>query len=294
MYNKIFTKILDSSIWLEDDKTRLVWVTMIACMDEDGFCQMASIANLSRRAAVPLEDAKRAIEILERPDPDSSDPDNEGRRIERVPGGWMILNARKYAEQVSREEIKRKNRERVARFREKHGHVTPNSLQSAECNASVMERNDSVMQSDTDTDTDLKTNVEDFFDGDGDRSPEDLNLTPAAKPSSKLEKRAERESVKRVFGYFLERTNRSEKQYVLTPFRMQKGLAALEECKRRCGDDLQKAETAMGLAVDGLAENRFMMGENERRRPYTDWVDHLYKNVETIEKRWQDAGGLNV
>ena len=30
MYNKLFTKILDSTIWLEDDATRLVWITFLA------------------------------------------------------------------------------------------------------------------------------------------------------------------------------------------------------------------------------------------------------------------------
>jgi hypothetical protein len=37
MYNRLFTKILDSSIWLEADTTRIVWITMLASMDEDGF-----------------------------------------------------------------------------------------------------------------------------------------------------------------------------------------------------------------------------------------------------------------
>ena len=34
MYNKLFTKILDSSIWLAPDPVRLVWITLLAAMDE--------------------------------------------------------------------------------------------------------------------------------------------------------------------------------------------------------------------------------------------------------------------
>ncbi len=118
MYNKIFTKILDSSIWLEPDATRIVWLTCIAAMDEDGFCAFASPANLAHRANVTLTAALAALETLEGPDDNSSDHDNEGRRLERVPGGWMVLNAAKYRELVSRELAKLGNRRRVQRHRE--------------------------------------------------------------------------------------------------------------------------------------------------------------------------------
>ena len=54
MYNKLFTKILDSSIWLEPSGTRIIWLTMIAAMDENGFVQFASVANLAHRARIEL------------------------------------------------------------------------------------------------------------------------------------------------------------------------------------------------------------------------------------------------
>ena len=134
MYNKIFTKILDSSVWLEPTATRIVWITMIAAMDENGFCQFAAIGNVAGRARVSEEDAKRAIKALESPDPESSDDANEGRRIERVPGGWMVLNAPKYRAIVTRVNAQERTKERVRRFREKkqgvtvgNGHVTPTS-----------------------------------------------------------------------------------------------------------------------------------------------------------------------
>lgn len=119
MYNKLFTKILDSSIWLEPTTTRLIWMTLIAVMDEDGFCQFASVANLAYRARVDLADTQAAVTTLESPDPDSSDPDNEGRRIERVPGGWIVLNAGKYREIVTRAVSKEQTRIRVQRHRDK-------------------------------------------------------------------------------------------------------------------------------------------------------------------------------
>lgn len=119
MYNKIFSKIVDSSIWGESESTRLVWLTFLAVMDEDGFVCLASVDNVANRARVSMAKARTAIERLESPDPESSDPDNEGRRIERVPGGWLVLNAPKYRELVTRVVVREQTKERVRRFRER-------------------------------------------------------------------------------------------------------------------------------------------------------------------------------
>jgi hypothetical protein len=171
MYNKIFTKILDSSIWLEPDPTRIVWITMIAAMDEDGMCHFASIENLARRAVVDIEKAKEAVRTLESPDANSCDPDHDGRRIERVPGGWMVLNAQKYKELVTRVVAREQTRQRVARYRQKH----------AQCNAPVTVCNDLVTPSET-----VSVSISD------DRRPERLAVTaaPSAKPAGKSSKSA--------------------------------------------------------------------------------------------------------
>ena len=86
MYSKLFIRIVDSSIWMESNATRLCWLTCLAVMDEDGFVSFASVSNLAHRARVSLKAAQAAVECLEGPDPNSSDPENEGRRLERVPG----------------------------------------------------------------------------------------------------------------------------------------------------------------------------------------------------------------
>lgn len=150
MYNKIFTKILDSSIWLESNATRIVWVTMIAAMDETGFCQFASVANIARRANVEVTEASAAIHVLEGPDLDSFDPDNEGRRIERVPGGWIVLNAEKYRAIVTRAANQESTRKRVAKFRAKKRIVT-------NCNDEITDGNDLVTPSEAYTDTEAES-----------------------------------------------------------------------------------------------------------------------------------------
>jgi hypothetical protein len=146
MYNKIFSKILDSSVWLEPTPTRIVWITLLAAMDEEGFCSFAAIGNVAGRARVTLEEAKTALEILASPDPESSDPDNEGRRIERVSGGWVVLNATKYRDIVSRANAQEKTRERVKKFREK----------KKLCNVDVTPCNESVLPSEAVSQTDIE------------------------------------------------------------------------------------------------------------------------------------------
>lgn len=153
MYNKIFTKILDSSIWLESDQTRIVWLTLLAAMDEEGHTQFASVANLARRAIVPIDAAEKAVALLEGPDPNSSDPENEGRRIERVNGGWIVLNAAKYREIVTRAIAQERTRTRVARFRNKTNRVTPVTLS----NGDVTPSNVSVTPSEAVSGSDTKT-----------------------------------------------------------------------------------------------------------------------------------------
>ena len=117
MYNRLFTKILDSSIWLEPDSTRIVWVTLLASMDQDGFCHFSALENLASRARVSVAKCRRAIECFESPDTNSENLANEGRRIERVPGGYLVLNAEYYRNKFTREIEREQTRLRVAKHR---------------------------------------------------------------------------------------------------------------------------------------------------------------------------------
>lgn len=102
-YTKLFQNIITSSIWGEDDKTRIVWITMLALCNRDGIVE-ASVSGLAALSRVDKESAARAIQVLESPDPDSRSKEHEGRRIQRVDGGWLILNHAKYRKKLSLEE----------------------------------------------------------------------------------------------------------------------------------------------------------------------------------------------
>jgi hypothetical protein len=45
---------------------------------------------------VSFPDFEEAIRVLSSKDPDSSSPEHEGRRLEKIDGGWLILNYTKY------------------------------------------------------------------------------------------------------------------------------------------------------------------------------------------------------
>lgn len=115
-YTKLFHTILDSSVWMEDAPTRIVWVTMMAMADKGGMV-MASLPGLAHRARVSVEECKGALEKFMRPDPHSRTVEFEGRRIEQVDGGWRLLNHGKYRALMSAEDRRAYNRQKQAEYR---------------------------------------------------------------------------------------------------------------------------------------------------------------------------------
>jgi len=145
-YTKLFNSIVTSTIWTEDDKTRIVWITMLAIADQHGEVQ-ASIPGLARVAGVSVEAAETAINKFLSPDSYSRTPDDEGRRIEKIDGGWLLLNHAKYRAMASKEDLKAANVNRQRRYREKlerNASVTPCNASVTPCNASVTPCNASV------------------------------------------------------------------------------------------------------------------------------------------------------
>jgi hypothetical protein len=113
-FTKLFGTIITSSIWSEDDKTRIMWITLLACADSDGYCS-GSIVGFAAMARMTLDQAQTAINRLEATDPHSRTPDHEGRRVLKVDGGWLLVNYSKYREKAQKEErreyLKLKKRE---------------------------------------------------------------------------------------------------------------------------------------------------------------------------------------
>jgi hypothetical protein len=115
-----------STIWQEDLATKVVWVTTLALSDEDGYVE-GSIPGLARSAGVTLKECEAALEKLQAPDPYSRTPDHEGRRIEPIDGGWLILNRAKYRDKNWQEDRAERRRKANHRHYEKRKSGSDNS-----------------------------------------------------------------------------------------------------------------------------------------------------------------------
>src|SRR5690348_14464223 len=116
-YTKLFGSILGSTIWREDSDTKVVWITMLAMADQDGLVE-ASVPGLAHLAGVTHESAEVALSKFSQPDKYSRSPEWDGRRIEKIDGGWRLLNYEKYMYKMSLEDRRERDRLRQQRHRE--------------------------------------------------------------------------------------------------------------------------------------------------------------------------------
>jgi hypothetical protein len=115
-FTKLFSEILDSSIWQESKETKLLWITLLAMSNRNGEIH-ASVPGLANRAGITLEDTENGLHILKSPDKYSRTIDHEGRRIKEIDGGWILLNHAKYKAKLSIEERREYNRQKQAESR---------------------------------------------------------------------------------------------------------------------------------------------------------------------------------
>jgi len=144
-YTKLFNTIITSSIWSEDDKTRILWVTMLALSDFDGKV-LGAIPGIANAARMSITDCEKSLDRLMSPDPYSRTPDEEGRRIRKIDGGWLIINHAKYRDnRGSRAEYFRDWRDKRAQQKRNKAQQKP------------VARNQDATYTDTDTDTDTNS-----------------------------------------------------------------------------------------------------------------------------------------
>lgn len=115
-YTKLFSSIVASTIWREDNETRIVWITMLALADRFGVVE-ASLPGLADLSRVSVDGARRAIVTLSSPDPDSRSHEAEGRRIAEIDGGWRIINHAKFRQKLSSEERREYKRTKAQEYR---------------------------------------------------------------------------------------------------------------------------------------------------------------------------------
>jgi hypothetical protein len=110
-FAKLFSSILRSSVWQEPASTRLVWITLLAMSDRDGYVG-ASIPGVATAAGVTLQEAETAINTFLAPDRYSRSKEHEGRRIVEADRGWQLLNYARFRDMRDSEARKAWDRER--------------------------------------------------------------------------------------------------------------------------------------------------------------------------------------
>ena len=118
-YTKLYESIIVSSIWNEDDKTRIMWITFLAMADPEGYVA-GSIPGMAAMARMTIQEAEAAIEKLCGPDPYSQSQVLDGARLTPAEdGGWMIINHKKYSQMSNTEKRKAQNRKAAQTARDK-------------------------------------------------------------------------------------------------------------------------------------------------------------------------------
>jgi hypothetical protein len=122
MYNKLFSSILNSSIWSEDSDTCKVWITLLAMADKHGNVY-ASPLGVARIAALSVEIVNEALKKFMGPDPLSMDiaRGGDGARIKPLDqGGWQLVNFGYYDAIGKAIERQVSNAEAAQRYRDKN------------------------------------------------------------------------------------------------------------------------------------------------------------------------------
>lgn len=134
VYVKLFGSILDSSIWAEDHATVRIFITLLAMADKHGAIHAVE-SGLARRANATLEETRAALKKLEAPDLETSTQEYGGRRVERVEGGWILLNYEKYREIRTDDQLKAAARQRRAYYKKRETSRTSRTEAEAEADA---------------------------------------------------------------------------------------------------------------------------------------------------------------
>lgn len=110
-WTPLWSMIVTSTLWGESKDVKILFVTMLAMKDCYGKVT-ATTSGLSRAAVLTFEETVKALKVLESPDTKSdTNQQYDGRRIERVEGGWVVLNHEKYRGMIRI--MKRRNYQRA-------------------------------------------------------------------------------------------------------------------------------------------------------------------------------------
>lgn len=115
----LWSGIVESSLWEESGDVVKVFMTLLARKDADHICRLSAY-KIHKLCNIDELDVLDILRVLASPDKRRREQQEfDGRRIEAVEDGWLILNGAKYRQMVSDEMRKARLRRAQANFREK-------------------------------------------------------------------------------------------------------------------------------------------------------------------------------
>lgn len=136
-FSPMWSGMPDSSLWDEQDYVVKIFLTMLAKKDAD-FIYRGNAYNLSKQSRKSEQEVLDAFKILSSPDTKRLEPQPfEGRRIQAVEDGWLILNAQKYQElmQIEMEKARWRRGQKAKRERDKLKRGLPLAGEAEYCEA---------------------------------------------------------------------------------------------------------------------------------------------------------------
>jgi hypothetical protein len=185
IFVKIFQNLLQSSLWASDPETCKIWITILCLTDQDGIVH-ATAPGIANEARVSLKKTREVLQLFEQPDPDSRSPENEGRRIERTDGGYIVLNYLKYRAKTDAAHQRAQTAARVFAYREHKKKPKKCNAPVTLCNAPVTPCNDTKTKTKTKTKTETKIEKEKELYIKGEVRSEDARATLASPNSPGL------------------------------------------------------------------------------------------------------------
>lgn len=101
-WTPLWSTLTDSTVWRQSKEARILWITMLALKDQEGMVLMP-VPALADRARLTIEETEGALKVLSSPEKYSRTQEHEGRRIQPIDGGWMVLNHFKYRDEIKLE-----------------------------------------------------------------------------------------------------------------------------------------------------------------------------------------------
>lgn len=135
--------MLDSSVWMEPYAVRVLWTALLALKESDHTVRFTAF-QLAKRANMTEKEVLDCLDILASPDTRRIEPQPfEGRRIEKIEGGWKILNGQKYEDQMRLISRRAYNARKQREYRQAKNQSSPLPGETA---ALRMERNGASLE----------------------------------------------------------------------------------------------------------------------------------------------------